>query len=188
MMNPKTLSPIRPWKVLQRDLLLSGMPWLNVYREKVELATGRVLDDFYRVVLPDFVIVVPVTTAGELVMVRGYKHGLGRVTLSPPAGMLQPGEDPLAAAKREMLEETGYTGAEWKMLGKFVVDGNRQCGTMHLYLARQVHWQQASQEDDAEELEVELMSRQRVVEALQTGEIGTLAAASAVSLALTLGA
>src|SRR5579871_1550323 len=102
-MSSKVPTGPQPWKVLSRDLLLSAMPWLNVYREKVQLPTGRVLDDFYRVVLPDFAAVVPITPTGELVLVRGYKHGLGRIALGTPAGMIHPGEEPLAAARRELL-------------------------------------------------------------------------------------
>src|SRR5262245_12592397 len=78
---------LRPWKVLGRQVLLERKPWLEVSQERVELPSGRVIDDFYRVVLPDFAVIVPVTRSGEFVLVRGYKHGLGRVTLSPPAGL-----------------------------------------------------------------------------------------------------
>src|SRR5215213_3743993 len=92
--------PVRPWKVLDRRLLLARDPWLQVYQESVELPSGQVLEDYYRIVLPDFAVAVPLTPSGEFVLVRGYKHGLGRGNLSPPAGLLNPGEQPLAAARR----------------------------------------------------------------------------------------
>jgi ADP-ribose pyrophosphatase len=186
-MTNNPLSSPQPWKVLQRDLLLSAMPWVNLYREKVELPSGRVLDDFYRVVLPDFVAVVPVTEAGELVMVRGYKHGLGRIALAPPAGLIHAGEEPLAAAQRELLEETGYVARDWQFIGKYVVDGNRQCGTMHLFRAREAYWDQPTEPDDTEELQVELMRPEQVRQAIESGEIGTLVAASSLGLVLALG-
>lgn len=186
MQNPVS-KRLGAWKTLQRDLMLSAMPWMNIYQEKVELPSGRVIDDFYRVVLPDFAIVVPVTPGGELIMVRGYKHGLGRMTLSPPAGMIQAGEAPLLAAQRELLEETGYSSADWKALGSYVVDGNRQCGTMHLFRARNVRWVQPGELDDAEDLQTEILKPDQVVRALEAGEIGNLAAASAVALVMVLG-
>jgi ADP-ribose diphosphatase len=178
---------LRPWKVLDRQLLLSAPPWLTVYREQVQLPTARILDDFYRVVLPDFAAVVAVTAATEIVMVRGYKHGLGRVALSVPAGLIHPGEPPLAAAKRELREETGYEADAWKNLGTFVVDGNRQCGTMHVFLARDAQPVTTPQQDETEVLQVECFKRERLLQALQAGEIATLAGAAAVTLGLVIG-
>jgi ADP-ribose pyrophosphatase len=183
----RAAAPEGCWKTLDRDLILSSPPWLDVYRERVQLPTGRVIHDFYRVVLPDFAVVVPVTDAGEVVMVRGYKHGLGRVNLSPPAGLLNPGEEPLAGARRELLEETGYEAEHWEPLGSYVVDGNRQCGTMHLFLAKGARQVRAAHDDEMEPLRVELLSRARLVEVLRAGEIGNLAGAGSAALALVLG-
>jgi ADP-ribose pyrophosphatase len=178
---------IQPWKALDQQLLLSAPPWLSVYRERVQLPTGRIIDDFYRVVLPHFAAVVAVTAAGEIIMVRGYKHGLGRVALGVPAGLMHSEEPPLDAARRELLEETGYEAAEWQSLGTFVVDGNRQCGTMHVFLARDARPTRPPQEDEMEELQVELLTREQLLEALRAGEIATLASAAAVTLGLAFG-
>src|SRR5207253_5518562 len=117
------------------------------------LPTERIIYAFSPVVLPDFAAVSPVTEAGEFVRVRGYKHGLGRAALSVPAGLMHPGEPPLDAARRELLEETGYEAADWKRLGTFVVDGNRQCGTMYVFLAKNARPTRPPQQDDTEELQ-----------------------------------
>ena len=181
------LPAMRPWKVLTASLLLTAPPWVSVFREKVELPSGRVLDDFYRVVMPDFVAVVAVTPGRELVLVRGYKHGLGRVSVSPPGGLVELGESPLRAAQRELLEETGYAAPDWRCLGQFVVDGNRHCGRAHFFLARNASQVAEGKTDDAEEAQVELMSVPRVVRAVRRGEVGLLGSLSAISLALVLG-
>lgn len=145
------------------------------------------LDDFYRIVTPHFAMVVPLTPGGELVMVRGYKHGPRKVCLSAPGGMIEPGESPLEAAQRELLEETGYHAAEWQSMGSFVVDSNRQGGTAHLFLAKNVMQVMTKREDDAEELHVEIISPQSFLEAIRKSDIVTLATASAVALALVRG-
>ena len=153
----------------------------------MELPGGRVLDDFYRIVTPDFAMVVPITPAGELLMVRGYKHGPRKVCLSAPGGMIEPGESPLTAARRELLEETGYEAAEWLSLGAFVVDSNRQGGIAHLFMARDLTQIAPRKRDDAEELRVEMMPPGYFSEAIRKGEIVTLATVTAVALAMING-
>jgi ADP-ribose pyrophosphatase len=176
---------VQPWKRRGTDLVLSASPWVEVYREQVELPSGRVIDDFYRVVLPDFAAVVAVTAQQRLVMVCGYKHGIGRVVQSVPAGLVDQGESPLDAARRELLEETGYSAPTWHSLGSFIVDGNRQCGTMHVFVAQDALWTQPVRQDEAEELQVELVPPASVVAALRNGDIPHLATAAAIGLAVT---
>ena len=178
---------MKPWKLLETTQLTTVLPWFQIFQEKVELPGGRILDDFYRIVMPEFAMVVPVTPAGELLMVRGYKHGPRKICLSAPGGMIEPGESPLEAAQRELLEETGYQAAEWRSLGNFVVDSNRQGGTAHLFLARDVTQIASRRPDDAEELRVELMHPRHFTEAIHKGEIITLATVTAVALAMING-
>jgi ADP-ribose pyrophosphatase len=186
--GPLGESRLRPWEPLASSLLLSRPPWVAVYQEKVRLPTGRVLDDFYRVALPDYACVAAVTPAGELVMVHSYKHGLGRVTLCVPAGLLEPGESPLEAARRELLEETGYQAGDWQCLGSFVTDGNRHCGTGHFFLARQaVRVAEANAADDTEEVEVRLLKPGQFRQAIREGAIALLPTVTTVALALATG-
>lgn len=176
----------RAWRVLGSQVILSLPPWLTIECEQVELPSGRVLADFYCIQSPDFVTIVPLTAAGEFVLVRGYKHGVRRETLSVPAGLIDAGEAPLAAAQRELLEETGYAASDWEPMGSFVVDGNRGNGTMHAFLARAARQVAAPRDDDTEELQVECLTRVQVVQALRKGAFATLAGAATLSLALTL--
>ncbi len=79
-------------------------------------ATGKV-HDYYVVHLADAVNVVAITTDRRLVLVRQFRAGSGRDSLETPGGLLNPGEDPLAAGARELLEETGYAGSPPRWLG-----------------------------------------------------------------------
>lgn len=187
-MGPPSASEPRPWRLLDRRLLLAAPPWLTVHRERVALPTGRVIDDYYRIVLPEFAVVLPRTEAGEYVLVRGYKHGLGGLTLQAPAGLIDAGEEPLEAARRELLEETGYEAPDWEALGSYVVDGNRQCGRMHLFAARGAARSGTARHDEMEQLEVVLLDRAALLDALRAGEFGTLAGGGGAALALLLAA
>ena len=68
--------------------------------------------------------------------IEEYKHGPGRVVLHLPAGYLEPGEEPLAAAQRELREETGYEAGVWTSLGALYEDGNRGMSIGHHFLAQ----------------------------------------------------
>lgn len=178
---------MKPWTLKNSTLVMSAPPWVEVTRETVELPSGRIVDDFYRVVFQDYALVVPVTPAKEIVMIRGYKHGLGRISLSLPAGFIEKGESPLATGQRELREETGYAAAAWTPLGTFVTDGNRQGATAHVFLATGARPSVAPVKDDMEDVEVVLLKPEAFGDAVARGEIALFGAAGAVALALWRG-
>jgi ADP-ribose pyrophosphatase len=143
-----------------------------------------VRDGFHRIVLPAYALVVPVTPDGRFVMIREFKQGVGEVCLNAPAGGLNPGEDPLDGARRELLEETGYAADDWQALGGFALDGSTGCGRGHLFLARGATRVAPPRLDDTEEIEVVLLDESAVRAALRANEITMMPTACAVALAL----
>jgi len=172
------------WKVVDRQLLQDGSPWVKLFRETIELPSGRQIDEFYHVDLPDFAVVFPVTVDNQIVMVRGYKHGVRKTTLTLPSGMIEPGEDLLTGAQRELVEETGYQSNQWQRIGKYITDANRHCGAMHLFVARDAKQLRAPRVDDAEILTSELFSPESLRRSLTSGEIDTLPAAAGAAMGL----
>jgi ADP-ribose pyrophosphatase len=175
---------IRPWTLRHRELAFAARPWVELYTDTWEMPDGRVRGNFQRIVLPSFAIVVPVTADRRFVMIREYKPGVDRVSLNTPAGGLAQGEAPLDGARRELLEETGYTTERWQALGSFVVDGNAGCGRANLFLARDVVRVAAPRLDETEEIEVVLLDEAALRAALKAGEFTMLPAAAAIGLAL----
>src|SRR6478752_6176695 len=95
--------------------LLKGH-FLHAFRDTVRLPDGSNATREY-VVHPGAVMIIPMLDDGRLVMERQFRYPMGRVMLEFPAGKLDPGEEVLACAKRELLEETGYTAKEWARAG-----------------------------------------------------------------------
>ena len=175
---------LQPWKTLASRELLALSPRLRVLAEKVRLPEGRIVDDYYQIELPEYVVIFAQTLEDTVVMERYYKHGVRRVILTLPAGYLEPGEEPLGGAKRELAEETGYEADDWRALGSYVVNGNQGCGKAHIFLALGARQTQSVHSDDLEETEVLLMKPEEVIQAVGNGDIATLASVATVALAL----
>jgi ADP-ribose pyrophosphatase len=173
----------RLWKVRDRHSEFSRPPWLEVFREQIELPDGRRVDDFYSVQMQDFGVVVAFTGDREVVVERLYRHGPNRVTWSLPAGYVHWGESPLEATARELREETGYEASEWVSAGSFIVDGNRGCGWCHCFLAHDARKVGEPRSDDLADVDVALVSWGRLIELLATGEVTELASAATLGLA-----
>jgi ADP-ribose pyrophosphatase len=92
------------WKTLNSETAFAALPYLRVDREAVEVAPGHVIDDFWQVILRDFVPVVPALPDGRVITMTGYRHGPRRVCMALPGGFVDPGETPVAAARRELAE------------------------------------------------------------------------------------
>ena len=125
-----------------------------------------------------------VTDDGRIVTIRSYKHGPRRVSLSLPAGLLDDDEQPEEAARRELLEETGYEAASWERIGSFVVDSNYGLNTEHAFIARGARRVREPQSGDLEEIQVELHDRAEVIAAIRSGDVAQLSSAAALGLAL----
>jgi ADP-ribose pyrophosphatase len=175
---------MKPWKTLARHAILNHSKFLTVENHTVELPDGRVISDWPWLITPDYVNVAVVTKDGQFLCFRQTKYAVGGTTLAPVGGYLEPGEEPLAAAQRELLEETGYQATEWVNLGCYVVDGNRGAGRAHLFLALNAYRVTRPNADDLEEQELLYLNPSEVEAALATGEFKVLPWATVVALAL----
>lgn len=175
---------MQPWKTRSNRVILDQKPWLVVEYREVELPDGRVIPDWPWVITPDYVNVIAVSEAGEFLCFRQVKYGIEGTTLGIIGGYIEPGEEPLAAAQRELREETGYEAPRWTSLGDFLVDPNRGIAMGHLFLAQDAHYVGPTIVDDLEEQHLLLLSQAEMEAALEAGEIKILAWAAAVAFAL----
>lgn len=173
-----------PWKTLHVQPVFSSDRWLKVEDRTVQTPDGQVIEHWPWVITPDYINVLAVTTDGRYLVFRQGKYGLEGDSLAPVGGYLEPGEDPLTAAQRELLEETGYAARQWHHLGHFLVDPNRGVARGDLFLASDAYPVAQAASDDLEEQELLFLSRTELETALHQGQFKVLAWAATVAFAL----
>ncbi len=159
------------WSTKSSKVVYGARPWLEISRQEIELPSGRILHDFHHVWVSDYAIICAETDDGQILLGRLYKHGVQAVSLVFPGGAISQGEDALVAAKRELLEETGYEAREWDMKSKLVVHANYGCGMAYYFHAKGLTKVQEPPHDDTEELSVEFYPRSEVRGLMDRGDI-----------------
>lgn len=132
---------------------------------------------------PGATAIIAVTDDNKIVMERQFRYALGQPLLEIPAGKLDKGEDPLECAKRELAEETGYSAAEWRLLGVIATSPGFCNETLHLYLAKGLTMGTTNWDPD-EYVEIEYYTLPELLEAIQKENIKDSKSLAAIMLAL----
>lgn len=158
------------WKVLESRYLLKRW-WMNLREDRVLLPNGTEIDEFHVIEYPDWCSVVCFTARGELVMVEQYRHGIGRMSLELPAGAMEPGEPALDAARRELLEETGYDAEQWTPLGRCAPEPSKHSNYAYLFRADGAVKIDEQDLDATEHMAVRLVDPADLPRLIQEGDI-----------------
>lgn len=159
------------WATLKSEIIVSRPPWLHVRHDEVRLPDGRINPDFYVLEYPDWVNVIAITEDGRFVMELQYRYGIDRTCYEIPAGVMENGETPEQAARRELEEETGFTGGVWSHLMSASGNASTTSNLTHSFLAVGVKPAGRRHLDNTEDLDVKLLSRRQVYDLLLHDEI-----------------
>ena len=152
---------IQKWRTLSSKYLIRR-PWLTARRDCVRLPDGRINDEYYLLEYPDWVNVIAVTTEGLFVMIEQYRHGIDEVITELCAGVVEAGEETEAAARRELLEETGYSGGRWRLLNVICQNPSTCNNFTYCYLAEGVTLTSPQMLDATEDIAVRLMTEREI--------------------------
>lgn len=175
---------MKNWKILSRKTVLDQGKYLRVENHALQLPDGQVIEDWPWIITPDFVSIVAVTKDEQYLLFEQDKYSIEGLSLAPAGGYVEPGEEPLIGAKRELREETGYEAPVWHSLGSYPVDGNRGVGIAHIFLALEAEKVGEIDADDLEEQKLLHYSEDQVKRALSAAQFKVLPWATAFALAL----
>ncbi len=171
------------WERLGTERLYET-PYFVLRSDRLRLPGGAIKDPYYVLERPDAAIIFPLTRGGEVVLVRQYRPPLERMELGLPAGLVEEGEKPEAAARRELLEETGYSGGEWELLGTLASSPSLKDNWAYLFLARDVEVAAMPDPDEHELVEVVEVAVEDLPGLIRVGEIVSSSGVAAIMLAL----
>ena len=144
------------WKVIQRELIFQN-PWIELHQDKVETRTGKVMDyTWYK--STDVAVIVPFLEKDNLVMIRQYRYPLGKVLLEFPAGHIEHGEAAANAAKRELLEETGYIAKSIDYMYTYHPSVSKSSQLVYIFRACDLIKEKANHDGGEEIIRTEIIS------------------------------
>jgi ADP-ribose pyrophosphatase len=171
---------MKKWQLMKSDEILST-PWLTISKNQYEIGDGNTLDDYYVIQRSDFVLAVALEN-NKLLLVRQYRPATDRFYISLPAGYLRREESPELAAKRELLEETGFNATTCTLIGELHPLSGYIKSTAYIVLCEGLR----ADTDDIDHMEIDEVMRldwNNVLQMIVSGEINEMQAVSAILLA-----
>jgi 8-oxo-dGTP pyrophosphatase MutT (NUDIX family) len=174
----------KTWQVLARRQVVRDA-WMDLRAETVVTSGGATLNDFYILAPRDWAVILALTPERRAVLVRQYRHGAGIVSLELPGGVVDASDaDPVAAAVRELAEETGYACGPAHLVGAFSPNPQTHANRMHVAVAHDARLAGPHAREAAEEIEVEEVALDRLADLIADGQIQHGLHIAAITLAL----
>ena len=172
------------WKAKESKYIIQDK-WLKVRADTCETSEGLVVDPYYVLECKEWVHIVAFDSIGQILVTKQYRHGSQTVCIEIPCGEVEESDGSiLAAAKRELLEETGYCGKEFIEAGKVFANPARQNNRVHCFLALDSYKAQESNQDESEAIDYEFIELKKLFELIDGGQFSQALHISSVFLAL----
>ena len=162
---------MQKWKLLESKYIIQR-PWATLRVDKLELPNGNIKDEYYVLEYPRWVNMVAITEDQKVLFVRQYRHGADEIMVELPAGVVEEGEELEAAARRELLEETGYAFDTIEYICELYANPATSGNLTYTYLLTGGKKIQEQELDNSEDIEVVEMSIEEARQFLFDNKIG----------------
>ncbi|MBA2692633.1 MAG: NUDIX hydrolase [Rubrobacter sp.] len=171
------------WERLSSEKLFES-PYFSLRADALRLPDGAVKDPYYVIEREDAVFIFPVTEDGEVVLVRQYRPAIERMELCLPAGLVEEGEKPIEAARRELAEETGHGGGEWEEVVSLASSPGLKNNWAHVFLAEGVEESFPLDPDEFERLEIVIIPTDKLKDLVYSGAIVSSSGVAAIMVCM----
>lgn len=171
-----------PFKTITTKIIAEN----NLFRlkkERLQKGNGEIIEAYYTIDRPDVAIIVTITTDNKLVLLNQYRHPIKKSGIEVPAGHINKGEDTKEGAKRELLEETGYSSKNFIKIYENYASIGLLNQKLHFFLAIDAEKTQDQNLDKDEELTATLKSWEETEKLLEEGHIQDIDSVAAILLA-----
>lgn len=158
------------WKKLASDKVYSDR-WFQARADKCEFPDGRIIEPYYVVELPNWANIFVVTSDEKIVLVRQYRYPVDQVTYELPGGVIDRGEDPKAAAIREMKEETGFHSDEVEFVCQLSPNPAINNNTAYFFLAKNAIPGEKKSFDAFEDIDICLFTKEEFLQLLRENKM-----------------
>ncbi|EEI90890.1 NUDIX hydrolase [Sphingobacterium spiritivorum] len=141
------------WKLLASEYIIKR-PWATLRVDKMELPNGNIKEEYYVLEYPTWVNMIGITKDQKILFVRQYRHGADQIMVELPAGVVEEGEDPRDAARRELLEETGFAFEGIEEICKLYANPATSGNLTYTYILQGGVKVQEQELDNSEDIEV----------------------------------
>ncbi|HEY2722890.1 MAG TPA: NUDIX hydrolase [Chitinophagaceae bacterium] len=159
------------WEVLSSEYLTKHPPYFISRKDVCKKPDGTLIPSYYVVELPPSVLVFALVKDGKVLMIEQYRHPVSGISIELPGGFVDEGETALEAAKREMLEETGYVFSHYEYLGQVAANPGVLNNFTHMFLAKNIERIQPQTLERSEEITVKLYTVQELFDLLRSNGI-----------------
>lgn len=170
---------MQKWKLLDSKYIIQR-PWATLRVDKLQLPNGNIKDEYYVLEYPTWVNMIGLTKENTILFVKQYRHGARQVMVELPAGVVEDGEEPELAARRELLEETGYAFDSIEYICELYANPATSGNLTYTYLLKGGEKVQEQELDNSEDIEVVEMSIEEAKQFLFDNKIGQALHSSAL--------
>jgi len=162
--------PIKPWRLISSQRSES-FKIFNLRTDRASSPRTNEAYDFYVLESADWVNMIPLTPRNEVVLIRQYRHGIRESTLEIPGGIVEESDSPEDAARRELIEETGYKASEMQLLGSVHPNPAFLTNRCYTFVAKGASRVKEQEQDEKEDIEVLVRPLKQIPDLIRDGEI-----------------